>query len=167
MLPELSQTQRLAEGRLSRASKRRRRSDAGRSRLHPVIVDELRSLLLGFDRPAMSAVGGRLARHAAQLGLRAPSRASLYNTLARIPGHVYQVQLLPTHVREVLYNLPADGDLPGHQLVFYCFNYGPLSTVSYAAGLPWLDLFQASHLRGWRPRSRGLLEAVMRVRGIR
>jgi hypothetical protein len=164
---DLNESQRLAEERLARASKRRRRSDAGRPRLHPVILEEMRSLLLGFERPSMSATGSELARRAARHGLRAPSRASLYNAPARTPGHVYETSLLPAQVREVLYNLPEDGQIPGHQLVFYCFNYGPLSAVSYAAGLPWLDLFQASKLRGWRPRSRGLLAAVMRVRGIR
>jgi hypothetical protein len=51
--------------------------------------------------------------------------------------------------------------------VFHCLNYGTLPAMCYAAGLPWLDLFQASQLRGWRPRSRSLLQAVMRVRGIR
>jgi hypothetical protein len=66
----------------------------------------------------------------------------------------------------VLYNLGPTGTVPGHQLAFYCFNYGSLAAVSYAAGLPWLDLHQARRLQGWRPRSRGLLDAVMRVRGI-
>jgi len=131
------------------------------------MLDEMRSLLLGFERPSMSAVGSEIASRAARLGMRAPSRASLYKALARIPGHAYRTPLLPAHVREALYNLPPDGEVPGHQLAFYCFNHGSLSAVSYAAGLPWLDLYQASTLRGWRPRSRGLLEAVMRVRGIR
>jgi hypothetical protein len=167
MMFDFNESQRLAEDRLGRASKRRRRSDAGRSRLHPVILEEIRSLLFGFDRPSMTAVVSQLAHYAARHGLRAPSRASVYNALARIPGHVYPTALLPDHVREVLYNLPAEGEVPGHQLVFYCFNYGSLPEVSYAAGLPWLDLFQASERRGWRPRSRGLLEAVMRVRGVR
>jgi hypothetical protein len=49
--------------------------------------------------------------------------------------------------------------------VFYCLNYGSLAAMSFAAGLPWLDLHQARHLRGWRPRSRGLLDAVLRARG--
>ena len=93
-----------------------------------------------------------------------PSRASLYNTLPRIPGHVYRVALLPPHVKEALYNLGPDGEVPGHQLAFYCFNHGSLAAVSYGAGLPWLDLYQALHLRGWRPRSLGLLQAAVRMR---
>lgn len=56
--------------------------------------------------------------------------------------------------------------MPGPQLAFYCLNYGSLAAISYAAGLPWLDLYQAGRLRGWRPRSRGLLDAVLRARGI-
>jgi hypothetical protein len=56
--------------------------------------------------------------------------------------------------------------VPGHQLAFYCFNYGSLGAISYAAGLPWLDLYQARRMRGWRPRSFGLLLAVMRRRGL-
>ena len=70
-------------------------------------------------------------------------------------------------VAATLYNLAPDAVVPGAQLVFYCFNYGSLAAMSFAAGLPWLDLRRASRLRGWRSRSRGLLDAVMRVRGIR
>jgi hypothetical protein len=56
--------------------------------------------------------------------------------------------------------------VPGHQLAFYCFDYGSLAAISFAAGLPWLDLYQARRMRGWRPRSFGLLAAVMRRRGL-
>lgn len=101
------------------------------------------------------------------LGLRPPSRASLYNTFPRIEGHRYSIALLPDHVAAALYNLAPAGEVPGHQLAFHCFNYGSLPAISYAAGLPWLDLYQAARLRGWRPRSRGLLRAVMRGRRIR
>src|SRR5450756_2493620 len=121
----------------------------------------------GMDRPAMAQIRHRLDVVCLEHGLRPPSRASLYSTLSRIPGHAYQVSLLPPHVRAALYNLSDDAEVPGHQLVFYCVNYGSFAVVSYAASLPWLDLYQASHLRGWRPRSRGLLHAAMRVRGIR
>jgi len=100
-------------------------------------------------------------------GIKPPARASLYNTLARIEGHRYRIADLPRHVVQALYNLAPAGDVPGHQLAFYCFNYGSMPAISYAAGLPWLDLYQALHARGWRPRSRGLLAAVMRARGIR
>ena len=94
-------------------------------------------------------------------------RASLYNALARIEGHTYAIADLPAPVARALYNLAATGRVPGHQLAFYCFNYGSVPAISFAAGLPWLDLYQARRFRGWRPRSAGLLEAVMRARGIR
>jgi hypothetical protein len=73
---------------------------------------------------------------------------------------------LPEPVREALYNLDATSLVPGPQLAFYCFNYGDLAAVSFAAGLPWLDLYRALRMPGYRPKSRGLLEAVARVRGI-
>lgn len=114
----------------------------------------------------MTVVHRHLTEFCAKRGMRPPSRATLYNVLTRIEGHVYDISVLPSHVREALYNLAPDGTVPGHQLAFYCFNYGTLAAVSYAAGLPWLDLYQASRLRGWRPLSRGLLRAVERVRGI-
>jgi hypothetical protein len=114
----------------------------------------------------MAAIQRHLAEWCASRDLRPPSRASLYNTLSRLPGHVFPIRSLPPHVQGALYNLGPDGEVPGHQLAFYCFNYGSLRAVSYAASLPWLDLYQAQHLRGWRPRSRGLLQAAMRVRGI-
>ena len=112
----------------------------------------------------MADILRHLADWCASRGLRPPSRAGLYNQLPRIPGHTYEVGSLPPHVKAALYNLGPNGEVPGHQLAFYCFNYGSLAAVSYAAGLPWLDLYQALHLRGWRPRSRGLLQAAMRVR---
>lgn len=114
----------------------------------------------------MAAIQRRVADVCVEHGLRAPSRASLYNILTRIEGHSCDVSALPPRVGEALYNLAPDGTVPGHQLVFYCVNYGSLAAVSYAAGLPWLDLYQAWHLRGWRPRSRGLLQAALRVRAI-
>ena len=95
-------------------------------------------------------------------GRKPPARASLYNALARLDA----VATLPTPVVEALYNIAPDGRVPGHQLAFYCFNYGSLGAISYAAGLPWLDLYQARRMRGWRPRSFGLLSAVMRQRGL-
>jgi hypothetical protein len=156
-----------ADERLNRASKRRRRSDAGKSRLNPVVLAELRALVLGMERPSMLVVQRHIAEACRERGLRPPSRASLYNALSRLPGHTYHIPLLPRYIRETLYNLAPDAEVPGHQLVFYCLNYGSLAAASYASGLPWLDLYQAWHLRGWRPRSRGLLEAAMRQRGIK
>ena len=115
----------------------------------------------------MAALQRLVSERCLSAGLKVPARASLYNALARLDGHVYAVGTLPPAVVEALYNIAPDGLVPGRQLAFYCFNYGSLPAISYAAGLPWLDLYQARRLRGWRPRSRGLLDAVMRVRGIR
>lgn len=112
----------------------------------------------------MTRVQRRLAELALEHGLRAPSRATLYNAVAGMEGHHYEIGRLPSQVAAALYNLGQEGSVPGHQLAFYCFNYGSLAAASYASGLPWLDLQQASRLRGWRPRSRGLLEAALRVR---
>ena len=164
---DILDSQRRAQQRLTRTSTRRRRSDAGHSRLRPPVLAELRAAALGMDRPRLSAIQRRLARVCVRHGLKMPSRASVYNTISRIEGHEYEVSALPAGVREGLYNLSANSSVPGRQLVFYCFNYGSVAAASYAAGLPWLDLYQAERLRGWRPRSLGLLRAVMAVRGIR
>lgn len=109
----------------------------------------------------------RIARLCAAEGLKTPARATLYNALNRIEGHSYAISALPPRVVEALYNFAPTGLVPGHQLAFYCLNYGSLAAMSFAAGLPWLDLYQAERLRGWRPRSRGLLTAIMRARRSR
>lgn len=114
----------------------------------------------------MVALQKRVAAACDAAGLKVPSRASLYNAFSTIEGHDYSIASLPPDVAATLYNLDGAARVPGRQLAFYCFNYGGLTAFSFAAGLPWLDLYQASRLRGWRARSRGLLQAVMRVRGI-
>ena len=164
---DINETQTKAPRHPKRNTARRRRSDAGKSRLAPTLLDALRAEVLGLERPSIVAIGRRMAALAAERNLRHPCRASLYNALATLPGHSYSAQSLPVHVRSALYNLSPDVTVPGHQLAFYCFNYGSLAAASYAAGLPWLDLYQARRLRGWRPRSRGLLNAAMRCRGMR
>jgi hypothetical protein len=164
---DLDRSQHLARTRLKRSSSRRRRSDAGQSRLPAAVLGEVRSAALGSDRPSMAALQRRVAKVCAEQGIRPPARASLYNALARTRGRAYATAELPEAVFQALYNLAPDGTVPGPQLVFHCLNYGTLAAMCYAAGLPWLDLFQASHLRGWRPRSRSVLDALMRVRGIR
>jgi hypothetical protein len=126
----------------------------------------LRAAALGDDRPSMAALQRLVSERCRSAGLKPPVRASLYNALARLDGHLYSVATLPPPVVDALYNIASDGRVPGHQLAFHCFNYGSLAAISYAAGLPWLDLYQARRLRGWRPRSLGLLLAVMRRRGI-
>ena len=114
----------------------------------------------------MSVLQRRLSERCAAEGIKPPVRASLYNALARLEGHAYSMADLPAPVADALYNLASAGLVPGQQVAFYCFNYGSLPAISYAAGLPWLDLYQARRLRGWRPRSAGLLAAVMRARSI-
>ena len=99
-------------------------------------------------------------------GLRPPSRSTVYTFLLQAPCSEFRVSALPTDVRPCLYNLSDDATVPGRQLAFYCFNYGGGRAASFAAGLPWLDLYQAARLPGWRPKSRGLIQAVLRVRGI-
>ncbi len=100
------------------------------------------------------------------LGVRPPARATIYEAMARTPTKLHRIDELPASVREALYNLDGTSQVPGHQLAFYCFNYGDLAAVSFAAGLPWLALYQAARLPGWRARSRGLLDAVLRARKI-
>jgi hypothetical protein len=76
----------------------------------------------------------------------------------------FHVSHLPPDVRDCLYNIGGNAKVPGHQLAFYCFNYGSTRAVAFAAGLPWLCLYQAGLLRGWRPKSRGLLDAIVAAR---
>jgi hypothetical protein len=115
----------------------------------------------------MAEVHRRITNLCRSLGLKAPARASLYNALPRIQGHRYAISALPGHVAATLYNLAPAGEVPGPQLAFHCFNYGTVPAICYAASLPWLDLYQAMRVRGWRRRSLGLLLAVMRTRKIR
>jgi len=164
---DLSESLRSAGQRFTRSSLRRRRSDAGRLRLSPVVLRAFRAAVSGDERPSIAAVQRSLAALCRARGLRPPSRASLYNAIRAIPGHRYTASELPLHVRLALYNLGSDAVVPGHQLVFYGLHYGSVDAASYVLGLPWLDLYQAARHRGWRPRSRGLLLAAMRVRGIR
>ena len=145
----------------------RRRSDAGRSRLSPEVLRELQLLVREIDRPSMAELRRDLTAACRARGLRPPSRASLYNLLPRLDGNSYQVAALPPHVAATLHNLAPDSRVPGHQLVYHCLCHGSLAAASFAAGLPWLDLYQAWHRRGWPPRSRALLRATLRVRGIR
>ncbi len=112
----------------------------------------------------MTAIHRRLAAFTCERGWRSPSRAALYAALSRLEGSRHELATLPSPVRAALYNLAPDASVPGHQLAFYCFNYGSVAAASFAAGLPWLDLHQASLARGWRARSRGLLAAALRAR---
>lgn len=120
----------------------------------------------GYDRPRMSELLSSVGERCRAEGLTPPSRATVYKLLATLPTPRYRAADLPPSVREALYNLTDDSEVPAHQLAFYCFNYGDLAAVSFAAGLPWLALYQAGRVPGFRPRSRGLFEAVMRARGL-
>jgi hypothetical protein len=86
--------------------------------------------------------------------------------MATLPGPLLRVRDLPASVRRALYNLAPESEVPGHQVAFYCFNYGDLAAISFAAGLPWLALHQARRMRGYRMKSRGLVEAVARARRV-
>lgn len=163
---DLQESQRRAEAKLGRASRRRRRADAGRSRLPAPVLAIVRQAAHGPRRPSMITLRRRVAELCAASGLKPPARATLYNAFDRLEPRRYRVSTLPPHAVEALYNLAPDTMVPGPQLAFYCFNYGSLAAVSFAAGLRWLDLYQARRLRGWRPRSRGLFDAVMRSRGL-
>jgi hypothetical protein len=107
-----------------------------------------------------------IGRFAEVRGLRPPSRAALYRLLDRIPGHTYRWSTLPHDVRLTLHNVDPTALIPGDQIAFHCFHDGNLRALSFAAGMPWLDLYQARRKRGWRPKTRGILEAVCRARGI-
>ena len=114
----------------------------------------------------MRVVQQELAGACRKWHLRPPSRATIYRFMDQCPPRQYRVAELPPAVQRCLYNLDPEGTVPGQQLVFYAFNYGDTSAMSFAAGQPWLDLYQADRMRGWRPRSHGLLRAAMRRRGM-
>lgn len=135
-------------------------------RLAAPVATELRRLVHGVERPSISYLQDQIGQFCHRRKLRVPSRATIYNFIARCPGHEYAIEQLPPHVREALYNLAPTGTVPGHQLAFYAFQFGDTRAASFAAGLPWLDLYQANRMRGWRSRSHGLLRAVLRQRAI-
>jgi len=114
----------------------------------------------------MAEVLRRLDERCRASGKRTPSRATVYALMNRTPTPRLRVRDLPGAVRAALYNLDPASEVPSHQVAFYCFNYGDLEAVSFAAGLPWLALHQARRLLGFRAKSRGLLEAVALARGI-
>jgi hypothetical protein len=123
-------------------------------------------MLHGQERPPMREIERDLAALCRRRRLRCPARATIYRFMARCPPHMYRIEELPPAVRDALYNLGPTGEVPGHQLAFHAFNHGDTRAMSFAAGLPWLDLYQADRVRGWRPRSQGLLRAVMQRRTI-
>ncbi len=114
----------------------------------------------------MHEVQRQLAAACWHLGVPVPARATIYRFMGQCAPRNYRVAELPEPVQQCLYNLDPEGSVPGHQLAFYAFHYGDTRTMSFAAGLPWLDLYQADRMRGWRPTSHGLLRAVLRRRRI-
>ena len=114
----------------------------------------------------MKDVLARLHHFCQKRGLTGPARATVYNFLPRARCRTYRLDKLPQDACEALYNLHGTAAVPGPQLAFYCLNYGNARAVSFAASLPWLALYQADRMRGWRKRSRGLLKAIRKARGI-
>lgn len=147
-------------------STRKRRSDRGKSRLPVNLIKKLNHLLSSQNRPTMSELLRGIKEYCLKKNYSIPARCTIYNFMERAPVPLYLPAQLPGHVRQSLYNLDLSNPIPGHQLVFYCINYGDLRAVCFAASLPWLSLYQASRMRGFRPKSRGLLESVLRKRGI-
>jgi len=114
----------------------------------------------------MAGALAEIAKRCRREGVRPPSRATVYKLLDTLPTRSYRFRDLPPSVQDALYNLGPGSEVPGHQVAFYCFNYGDLAAVSWASGLPWLAIHQALNLPGWRARSRGLADAVARTRGL-
>ena len=157
-----------AERRLGK-SHRQTRSDKGQSRMPPGVEVKLHELLLQPDKLSMADVERELRAFCVKHGVRPLARASLYNALDRVHLPVRARSSLPQAVLQSLYNLgePNGGaDIPCDQIVFYAFNYGSTAAISFASGLPWLCLHRAARRPGWRPKSRALLTAIMKYRGI-
>lgn len=147
-------------------SGRPRRNDAGVSRLPVETLTFIAALLLQPERVAIEEILRRTDEFCRPRGLVAPSRSTLYVLLDTIELPSFRVSELPEFVQRALYNLAPESEVPGAQLVFYCFNYGGLRALCFAAGMPWLFLYRARKMRGWRAKSRNLLLAAARARGI-
>ncbi len=119
-----------------------------------------------LEKPRMVDLHEALARFCIARNLRPPSRAAIYRLLDRTSGHGYDMKDLPSDVRMTLHNVAETARVPGGQVAFHCFNYGNVRALCFAAGMPWLDLHHARLKRGWRAKSRGVLDAVCRARGI-
>lgn len=130
----------------------------------PRVEAALMALLDTRERPSIGFVHAEIRKRCQELGVRPPSRASIYNALARVVPPSYELSALPDSVRRTLHN--AGSPVPGHQVAFSAFNYGDTRALSFAAGLPWACLYHAARLPGFRPKSLSLLRAVMARRGI-
>lgn len=149
-------------------SARKARSDRGAARIDARAEAKLQQLLRTQERPSFSEVARQLRLFCRAQRVPAPSRASIYNAVERAPMPFYAASTLPDALRQALYNLAPESDMivPGDQLVFHAFNYGTLAAISFASALPWLCLARASRRRGWRPKSKSLLESVKLYREI-
>jgi hypothetical protein len=147
-------------------SGRRRRSDAGAFRLDPVIIDVLRRVCSGTERPAMADLVTEVGELCAAVCMTPPARQSIYRFMGRYPVNSYDPGELPGHVRQTLYNVALTSAVSGSTVAFYAFNHGGFLAAQYAAAMPWHDLYQAHRRSGWRPRRRALLQAAMECRGI-
>lgn len=164
MIEDLAASQRRALARLGPAPvKRKPRSDRGRSRFPAEVVDEVARLATVEGLPP-GAVWDRVRDFCTRRGHAAPSRASVYQLLRMSPLGSFDRERLPSHVVAALYNLDGVSRIPAEQVAFYCFNYGDHAAMSYASALPTSVLVRALALRGWRPMSRAVAEAVLRVR---
>ena len=161
----LSFEQSQARARVRFGRSRATRSDQGTTRFSVRVEAELRRLLYATDRPAVTALARQLQQTCKRWGEPAPSRASLYNAIKRLPAPQYPVSALPQAVRNTLLNIDSP-EVGGAWLVFYAFNHGSLEALSFAAALPWICLQQATTIRGWRPKSYALLQAVLDYREI-
>jgi len=132
------------------------------SEVNAILLD----ILGGHERPTLAAILERLNAKCLESGVAAPARATVYNFMAKTPGRSYRVGELPPSVQQALYNIDAQSEVPGRQLVFYCFNYGTSAAMMFAAGMPWLALYQAARMRGFRDKSKGPVDAVILARGI-
>ncbi len=150
----------------AKAGVRKPRSDRGAPRIDDRTLVVLAEACGGYERPGISELLATVGEACQAKGLVPPSRSTVYKLLATLPTARFNVVGLPSPVRRALYNLTDGTAVPAHQLAFYCFNYGDLAAASFAAGLPWLALYQAARMPGYRSRSRGLIEAVLRTRGI-
>jgi hypothetical protein len=144
----------------------RHRSDRGIARLARPLEQRLQELLGTDERPRPRDVMRDLAAWARRAGIQPPARATLYNAIERARPASYRMRELPHAVQAALYNVADDAEVTGELVAFYAFNHGDMRAVCWAAGMPWLALHHAARMRGWRPKSRGLLVAAMRRRGI-
>jgi hypothetical protein len=129
------------------------------------VESKLLSILGSQERPAVVDVLRKLESYCRSRSLRMPSRATIYNAMDRVPIPMFAYEDLPSSVQRTLHNV-AHGPIPGHQIAFAAFSYGDSRALSFAAGLPWVCLRAASKARGFRPKSRALLDAVIAYRGI-